>query len=87
MSSNKFINYVKTISSDRNKIFKKNRKLYDEATALYVNRKISQKRSLELIINALILNDKKDVEKVKAKLNKFNAIFNQTHPTLRIYLF
>ena len=73
MSSNKFVNYVKTISSDRNKIVKQNRKLYDEATSLYINRKLAQKRSLELIINALILNNKKDVEKAKAKILKFKG--------------
>ena len=72
-NNNKFVNYVQTLANDRNKIVKKNRKLYDEATALYINRKISQKRSLELIINALILIDKKDVEKAKAKILKFNG--------------
>jgi hypothetical protein len=62
--SNKFEDFVKTISSDRNKIVKANRKYYDEATSLYINRKISQKRSLELIINALIVNNSKDEKSV-----------------------
>ena len=71
--SNKFEDFVKTISSDRNKIVKANRKYYDEATSLYINRKISQKRSLELIINALVLNNSKDVKKALLKLNKFKG--------------
>ena len=71
--SNKFEDFVKTISSDRNKIVKANRKYYDEATTLYINRKISQKRSLELIINALVLNNSKDVKKALLKLNKFKG--------------
>ena len=71
--SNKFEDFVKTISSDRNKIVKANRKYYDEATSLYINRKISQKRSLELIINALVLNNTKDVKKALLKLNKFKG--------------
>ena len=71
--SSKFEDYVKTISSDRNKIVKANRKYYDETTALYINRKISQKRSLELIINALVLNNSKDVKKALLKLNKFKG--------------
>ena len=71
--SNKFEDFVKTISSDRKKIVKANRKYYDEATTLYINRKISQKRSLELIINALVLNNSKDVKKALLKLNKFKG--------------
>ena len=71
--SNKFEDFVKTISSNRNKIVKANRKYYDEATSLYINRKISQKRSLELIINALVLNNSKDVKKALSKLNKFKG--------------
>ena len=63
--NNKFVNYVNTLANDRLKVKKQNRKLYDEATSLYINRKISQKRSLELIINALILNDKKILKKLK----------------------
>ena len=45
MSSNKFVNYVQTLANDRLKVKKQNRKLFDDATSLYVNRKISQKRS------------------------------------------
>ena len=67
-NNNKFVNYVQTLANDRLKVKKQNRKLYDEATALYVNRQIAQKRSLELITNALILN--KDIDKVKAKILK-----------------
>ena len=73
MSNNKYVDFVKTLSSDRKKIVKKNRKYYDEATALYINRKISHKRSLELIINTLVLNNSKDVKKALLKLNKFKG--------------
>jgi hypothetical protein len=67
--SNKFVEYVKSIAIDKKKMSKENRKLYDEATSLFVNRKIAQKRSLDSIINGLVLN--KDVEKIKAKILKF----------------
>lgn len=70
-NNKKFKNFVKSISYLKKSIPKENRKYFDEATSLYIDRKIEKKISLEKIIDALRLNKPKDVKQALLKLSKF----------------
>ena len=71
MSKNKVKNFLNSIMYLKDQIPKQNRQYFDDATSLYLDRKIEKQSSLMKIVNALKYNNSKDVKQSLLSLNKF----------------
>lgn len=73
VNKNKYLNFVNSLSYLRDKVNKKDKKYFDDATALYVDRKIEKKTTVYKIIDLLASKRDNKIEQAKLLLKKYHT--------------